>query len=87
MAWRQGHLVQFTYIPSIDDDTSRVGIGLDKVNGSADLVDHLPIGLTPAAPLLTIDWTEVTILPCPLIPYTYAVILEVLDIGISIKEP
>ena len=56
VARRKGHAVQFSRVKGNDEQSSRVGIGLNLFNHLRNLVDFLSFGVLPSAPLLTVDW-------------------------------
>ena len=41
----------------------------------------------PGAPLIAVDRPKRTIFTCPLIPYTHAMLLQVVNISIPTQEP
>ena len=55
MARHQGHLVEFSHVPSTDDDAARVGVGLQGLDDFRNLVDVTAIWGGPAAPLHAVD--------------------------------
>src|SRR5690606_4709295 len=59
----------------------------DLLHGVANLVNGLAVPGFPAAPLLAVYRPQVAILIGPLIPYAYAVLLQVTGIGIPLQEP
>ena len=68
MARHERHLGQLGHIPSADDDASRIGVGFERVNHIADLVDVLAIRCRPATPLHTIHRTQVAVGAGPFVP-------------------
>ena len=61
--------------------------GADLLDDLPDLIDMSPVRRRPAAPLDAIDRTEFAILVGPLIPYRYAVVLEVANVAVAAEKP
>ena len=87
MAWRKGHLLDFGHIPRGNDHPSRIRVVADHVHYIRELVDRASVRSRPAAPLMTVDRAEVAVFVRPFVPDGYAVVLEVLDVGIACDEP
>ncbi len=68
VARHERHLGQVGHIPSADDDAARIGVGFERVNHIADLVDVLAIRCRPATPLHTIHRTQVAVGAGPFVP-------------------
>jgi hypothetical protein len=67
--------------------TPRIGFGLYLIEHLRDLINLLSIGRRPTPPLMSVDWTKVSILICPLIPDRNLVIVQVFDVGVAVQEP
>ncbi len=52
---RQGHLIQITDIPCVEQHSAAGGVGPERFHQSSDLVMLAPLGIDPAPPLLAID--------------------------------
>ena len=87
MARRQGHLVDFGHIPCTHQVAARIGIVLEAVDQILDLVDVPAIGGRPAAPLVAVNRTQVTVLVGPLVPDGHLVVVQVLDVRVALQEP
>ncbi len=68
VAGRQLHLADFGHVPGAYDLAARIGIGLDLRDDVGDLIDRSAIAGGPAAPLVTIDGTELAVGVGPLVP-------------------
>jgi len=87
VAWRQGHVVHIRRVPGRNNQAPGIRVGADFIQNPLDLVDHAAIGGGPAAPLFTIDGSEVAILVGPVVPDGNAIVLEIADIGVALQEP
>jgi len=87
MAWRQGHFVDVRHVPRTHEQSSRVGIGLYLLYQLRDLVDAVAVGTAPRAPLLAVHGSEVAVGVGPLVPDSYAVVVQVFYIGVAFEEP
>ena len=83
VTWGERHLVEFTNIPGIDDDATRMGLLSDEGNGPLNLIDYLTVRTCPGAPLLAIDRTQITVLISPFIPYSHPILLKIFHIGVA----
>src|SRR3989344_385370 len=59
MAWRQGHLVNFSYVPTMEQKSSRVRICFDLFDEGGELVMLGTVRSLPAPPLRTIHGAEI----------------------------
>ena len=87
MARRKSHLLDLCHIPCRHDHTTRVRIILNHVHDIGKLVDGASVGSRPAAPLMSIHRTEISVLIRPLIPDGHTVVLQILDVGVTCYEP
>ena len=87
VARRQSHLVDFGHIPGANQVTARIGVILEAIHQILDLVDMSTIGSRPAAPLMTINWPQVAIFVGPFVPDGHLVVVQILDIRITLEEP
>ena len=87
MARRQRHAFDLGRIPSGDDQPARIGIAADFIDDIGDLIDAAAVRRRPRAPLVAVDWTEVTVLVGPWVPDAHAVLVEIFDIGVAAQEP
>ena len=87
VAGRQVHPVQVGYVPGAYDDAPRVGIGTDGLYRLADLVDAATPIVGPGAPLVAVDVAQVAVGAGPLVPDAYAMLLQVLHVGVALQEP
>ncbi len=83
----QGHVVDKSDVPSGDEVASRGGVVFEILNEASDLVDGGSVRAGPGAPLLAVDWAEVSFFVGPFVPDSDFVVLEVLDVGVSFEEP
>jgi len=83
----QLHLRQVGHVPGRHDDASRVGARLDELDRSADLIDRLAIGRSPAAPLNAVHRPQVAVLVGPLIPDVDVLLQQGLDVRLAAQEP
>ena len=87
VAGRQVHLLYVCHIPCADNHTARVRGVLYLVYHIRYLVDMAAVGCRPGAPLVSVDGTQLAILVCPLVPYSYPMLLKILHIGVALQEP
>ena len=87
MTWRKRHLLHLCYIPCRNNHTTRIWAVLDLVDHIRKLIDSTSVRSWPATPLMTIYRTKVTILICPFVPDTYAMLLKILHVCITGNEP
>ncbi len=87
MAGHQAHAAELAHVPGIDDDASRVRIAPQQLDGLSDLIDAVPIGRGPCAPLLPVDRPELPVLIGPLVPDADAMLPEPADIRVATQEP
>jgi len=87
VAGGEGHVVDVCGVPGADDEAAGIGIDLDGVDELLDLVDHAAAGRCPAPPLLAVDGAQVAAFIRPVIPDADAIVLEILDVGITREEP
>src|SRR5690606_19394569 len=91
MARTKCHLIEFAGIPRTHNDAPVVRVRLQKVNGSADLVDgtqpSLRVEVSPTAPLNSVDAAELPVFVGPGIPNTYVVLPQVVDVALAAQEP
>jgi len=84
MARRERHFIQFADIPGADDQAARIGIGLDGMDQTADLIYWGAISSIPAPPLSAIHGAQFSIFVRPLIPDIDAPTFKKTYIGISL---
>ena len=87
MARRQGHVVDETGVPRADDVSPAVGIGLQLFDQLGDLVGVRAIRIGPRPPLVAIDRAQIALRVRPVVPNPDAIVLQVLDVGVPLKEP
>lgn len=87
VARRQGHVRQIGHVPGADDVPTRIRIAPNRLDHFAQLVDVATIRRRPAAPLVTIDRSQVAVLVGPLVPDADAVVVQPADVGLAPKEP
>src|SRR5690606_23349032 len=87
MAWAQGHIIQFAYIPCIDYDPSAIRLIPDEIDHLGQLIDHPTVRRTPGSPLRSVNGPQIPIFIRPLVPDSHPMILEVPDVGISLDKP
>ena len=81
------HLFEFTHIPRRDNQAARIGVLPDLAHHFGNLVHHAPVRRGPRAPLFAVHRAEVAVLVRPLVPDGNTVILEILDVGVTLQEP
>src|SRR3990172_7199164 len=64
-----------------------MGIGLELLDHLGDLVDSLPAGGLPGAPLGAVDRAQLALLVGPLVPDAHAALLQVAYVGIAVQDP
>src|SRR5262249_34907754 len=87
MAGHQRHFRQFCYVPCTDDEPPAIGAGFYLFNKVAYLVNGFSISAFPTAPLFAVDRSQFALFVGPFVPDRYAVVFEVLDIGLPFQEP
>lgn len=86
MAGSQGHHGNLGDIPGADDEPPAVGVGSDLVEDQADLIDVPAIGRGPGTPLTAVDRAQIARFIRPLIPDRHAVVVEIPDVGIPLRN-
>ena len=87
MAGRQRHLVDIGGVPRRHDEPARIGVLADAGDDIGDLVDGAAVARRPRAPLRAIDRAEIALLIGPFVPDGYAMVAQILDIGVAAQEP
>ena len=87
MTRRQSHLIHLTHVPRRNQQSTRIGIGLDIMNQILNLVDVAAIGTTPATPLTAVDRSQITILVSSLVPDCHLMVVQILNIRVPFEEP
>jgi hypothetical protein len=87
MAGRKLHALDLGDVPGGNNKPARVGVATDLVDDPGDLIVCPPVRSLPAAPLLSINGTQIAVRIGPFVPDGDAVRLEVGDIGVSAQEP
>jgi len=87
MAGRQSHFIDEARIPCADHVSATEWVGSQLLNEFDNLVSRRAVRIGPRPPLVPIDGTKVTKLVCPIIPNSYPIFFEVIDIGIAFQEP
>lgn len=87
MAGCKRHLRDLCHIPRAYDEAPRVWLVSYPVDYLCYLIDMPAIRRRPGSPLVSIDGTQITALVRPLIPDSYAVVVEILGIRASLEEP
>ena len=81
---RQRHFVDVCDIPGAHNDASAVGVVLNEIQGLRDLVDLLSVRSGPASPLHAVDGPEVAVFVGPFVPDRHFVVVEVLDVAVTV---
>jgi hypothetical protein len=87
VAGHQCHLVQLGHVPGAHDDAARVGVGLERLDHVADLVDVSAVRRGPAAPLHAVHRAQVAVLARPLVPDGHAALFEPVVVARPREEP
>ncbi len=87
VAGHEGHLVQVGHVPGAHDDAARVGVGPERFDHLADLVDMAAVRRGPATPLHAIDRAQVAILAGPFVPDGDAALLQPVVAAGAGEEP
>src|SRR5262249_37555951 len=74
-------------VPGGHEKTARVGILTDRLDDRSDLIDGAAAGRRPRTPLLAVNRTKITILVGPFVPDGDAVVVEILDVGVTGEKP
>ena len=81
------HVGQLGDVPGADHHSTRVRVGLDRVDHLGDLVDLTAVLRSPVSPLNAVDRTEVSLVVGPLVPDLDAVVEQVLNALLAAQEP
>ena len=84
MTRRQAHFGNFAHIPGRNNHSAVVGIVLKLVNHLCQLINSLAV---PVSPLRTVNRSQITVFICPFVPDSHAVILQILNVCISLDKP
>ena len=87
MAGHERHLVEFGHVPRAHNDAAAIGVALECVDDLLNLIDMAAIGLRPAAPLHTVDRTEVSIFAGPFVPNGDVTFFEPIVVARACEEP
>ena len=75
------------HIPRADDHPTAVRMMADLINHFADLIDFVAVCRSPGTPLGTVNRAQIAILIRPFIPDRHLVVVEILDIRVTVQEP
>lgn len=60
---------------------------LNHIHHVLYLVDSAAVVIGPRTPLMSVNRTKLAILVSPLVPYTHAMLLQVVNVGVATQEP
>jgi len=60
MAWRQGHLVKFPWVPSSDDNSAVIRVMFNGFDRMGELVNCVAVRCLPTTPLDAVDPSSVS---------------------------
>ena len=63
------------------------GLVLRVSTTSSNLIDAASVRRCPGSPLLTVDWPEIAVLVCPVVPDGDPVGFQIFGVGVALKEP
>ena len=81
------HRREVGHIPCAHYYATGVGIVADVVNCLCYLVNECSVIRGPRTPLVAVDMAKVAVRSGPLVPYTYAMLLQVAHVGIAAQKP
>ena len=87
MARWECHLRDFVNLPRRHDYASGIRIVTDEIQRLIQLVMDAPVFPFPSTPLFSIDWSQIALRICPLIPNGHTSIIEIFDICVATKKP
>src|SRR5690606_2271177 len=87
MTRRQRHPLELADVPCADDDSPRVRIAADQLDGPCNLIDLASVGRLPPAPLRAVYGAELAALVRPLVPDRDPIAAQILDVRVAGQEP
>ena len=87
VAGHQRHLAEVGHVPGADDDAPGIGIGFERLDHIADLVDVPAVRRGPAAPLHAVHGAQLAVLACPFVPDRHAALFEPVVVARTREEP
>ncbi len=84
---REAHARDLGDVPGADDHAARVRIAAERINHRLHLVEALPVGRGPRAPLRAVHGAELALLVRPLVPDGDAVLAQIADVRVAAQEP